>query len=49
MSSPSTAGMVDVDEVDEVEVDDVAGAVSFLCSPDASYVSGQGVYVRGGP
>jgi len=29
--------------------DDVAGVISFLCSPDASYVSGQVIYVRGGP
>jgi 3-oxoacyl-[acyl-carrier protein] reductase len=29
--------------------EDVAGVIAFLCSPDASYVSGQVVYVRGGP
>jgi len=29
--------------------DDVAGVISFLCSPDASYVSGQVISVRGGP
>jgi 3-oxoacyl-[acyl-carrier protein] reductase len=29
--------------------EDVAGVVAFLCSEDASYVSGQVVYVRGGP
>ncbi len=28
--------------------DDVAGVISFLCSPDAGYVSGQVIYVRGG-
>ena len=29
--------------------DDVAGVIAFLCSKDASYVSGQVIYVRGGP
>jgi 3-oxoacyl-[acyl-carrier protein] reductase len=29
--------------------EDVAGTIAFLCSEDASYVSGQVVYVRGGP
>ena len=29
--------------------DDVAGVIEFLCSADASYVSGQVIYVRGGP
>ena len=29
--------------------DDLAGAIAFLCSDDASYVSGQALYVRGGP
>jgi 3-oxoacyl-[acyl-carrier protein] reductase len=29
--------------------EDVAGAIAYLCSEDASYVSGQVVYVRGGP
>jgi len=29
--------------------EDVAGLIAYLCSADASYVSGQVVYVRGGP
>jgi 3-oxoacyl-[acyl-carrier protein] reductase len=29
--------------------EDVAGTIAYLCSDDASYVSGQVVYVRGGP
>jgi 3-oxoacyl-[acyl-carrier protein] reductase len=29
--------------------EDVAGAIAYLCSDDASYVSGQVIYVRGGP
>jgi 3-oxoacyl-[acyl-carrier protein] reductase len=29
--------------------DDVANTIAFLCSEDASYVSGQVIYVRGGP
>jgi 3-oxoacyl-[acyl-carrier protein] reductase len=28
---------------------DVASVIAFLCSEDASYVSGQTIYVRGGP
>ena len=28
--------------------DDVAGAVSFLCSPDAAYITGQSLNVCGG-
>ncbi|HEY7484211.1 MAG TPA: beta-ketoacyl-ACP reductase [Streptosporangiaceae bacterium] len=29
--------------------EDVAGVVSFLCGPDSSYVTGQVIYVAGGP
>jgi 3-oxoacyl-[acyl-carrier protein] reductase len=29
--------------------EDVASVIGFLCSEDASYVSGQTIYVRGGP
>ncbi|HEY7732488.1 MAG TPA: 3-oxoacyl-ACP reductase FabG [Gaiellaceae bacterium] len=29
--------------------EDVAGPIAFLCSADAAYVSGQVIYVRGGP
>jgi 3-oxoacyl-[acyl-carrier protein] reductase len=29
--------------------EDIAGVVSFLASEDASYVSGQVIYVAGGP
>ena len=29
--------------------DDLAGTITFLCSDDASFVSGQVLYVRGGP
>jgi len=28
---------------------DIAGTIAFLCSDDASYISGQVIYVRGGP
>jgi 3-oxoacyl-[acyl-carrier protein] reductase len=29
--------------------EDVASTIAFLCSEDASYVSGQVIYIRGGP
>ncbi len=29
--------------------EDIAGTIAFLCSDDASYVTGQVIYVRGGP
>jgi 3-oxoacyl-[acyl-carrier protein] reductase len=29
--------------------EDVAGTIAYLCSDDAAYVSGQVIYVRGGP
>jgi 3-oxoacyl-[acyl-carrier protein] reductase len=31
------------------EPEDVAAAIAYLCSADADYVSGQVLYVRGGP
>jgi 3-oxoacyl-[acyl-carrier protein] reductase len=31
------------------EPDDIASVIAFLCSEDAGYVSGQVIYVRGGP
>jgi 3-oxoacyl-[acyl-carrier protein] reductase len=31
------------------EPEDIAGVIAFLCSEDASYISGQVIYVRGGP
>jgi 3-oxoacyl-[acyl-carrier protein] reductase len=31
------------------EPEDVAGVIAFLCSEDAGYVSGQVIYIRGGP
>jgi 3-oxoacyl-[acyl-carrier protein] reductase len=31
------------------EPEEIAGVIAFLCSEDAGYVSGQVIYVRGGP
>jgi 3-oxoacyl-[acyl-carrier protein] reductase len=31
------------------EPEDIASVIAFLCSEDSSYVSGQVIYVRGGP
>jgi 3-oxoacyl-[acyl-carrier protein] reductase len=31
------------------EPEDVAGPIVYLCSEDASYISGQVIYIRGGP
>jgi 3-oxoacyl-[acyl-carrier protein] reductase len=31
------------------EPEDIANVIAFLCSAEASYVSGQVIYVRGGP
>lgn len=41
------AGQVPLQRIGVPE--DVAGVIAFLCSEDASYVSGQVIYVRGGP
>ena len=29
--------------------EDIASVIAFLCSDESSYVSGQTIYVRGGP
>jgi len=29
--------------------EDIAGVISFLCSDDASFVTGQTIYATGGP
>ena len=42
-----SAGQIPVRRVGQP--DDVAGVIAFLCSADAAYVSGQVIYVRGGP
>jgi 3-oxoacyl-[acyl-carrier protein] reductase len=31
------------------EPEDIAGPIAYLCSDDASYISGQVIYIRGGP
>ena len=43
----ATAKMVPLRRVGVPE--DIAGVVSFLCGPDSSYVTGQVIYVAGGP
>ncbi len=43
----ATAEQVPLRRVGQPE--DVANVIAYLCSEDASYVSGQVVYVRGGP
>ena len=45
--SESVAAQTPVRRVGQPE--DVSGVIAFLCSDDASYVSGQVIYVRGGP
>jgi 3-oxoacyl-[acyl-carrier protein] reductase len=43
----AVAGQVPLRRAGQPE--DVAGTIAFLCSEDASYVSGQVIYVAGGP
>jgi 3-oxoacyl-[acyl-carrier protein] reductase len=43
----AVSGQVPLRRVGQPE--DVAGTIAFLCSEDASYVSGQVIYVAGGP
>lgn len=43
----ATAEQVPLRRVGQPE--DIAGTVAFLCSEDASYITGQVIYVRGGP
>ena len=45
--SEAVAAQTPVRRVGQPE--DVSGVIAFLCSDDASYVSGQVIYVRGGP
>jgi 3-oxoacyl-[acyl-carrier protein] reductase len=43
----AVAGQVPLRRVGQPE--DVAGTIAYLCSEDAGYVSGQVIYVAGGP
>jgi 3-oxoacyl-[acyl-carrier protein] reductase len=43
----AAASQIPVQRVGQPE--DIAGAVAYLCSEEAGFVSGQVIYVRGGP
>ena len=46
--SPQGGDDPDRPAVEIVEPEDIAGAVSFLCSPDAAMICGQTLVVDGG-